>query len=144
MAYDPIKRKEDYLKNKERDLATNKKWREVNKEHKQKIGREYYYKTKEENNIKYLLKYAKARATKKGLEYSLIESDILIPEICPIMKVPMVSKRYRPSIDRIDPTKGYTKENIRIISSLANSMKWDSSKEELIQFCNSVLEGGYY
>jgi hypothetical protein len=142
MAYDPIKRKADYIKNKERDLATNKQWREDNKERKQKLGRDYYYKTKKENNIKYLLKYAKSRALKKNLEFSLIESDITIPDLCPIMKQPMTSKRYRPSIDRIDPSKGYTKDNIRVISSLANSMKWDSTKEELIQFCNSILEGG--
>ena len=37
MAYDPIKRKADYIKNKERDLATNKQWREDNKERKQKM-----------------------------------------------------------------------------------------------------------
>jgi hypothetical protein len=142
MAYDSVKRKADYLKNKERDLAANKKWRELNKEYTQKLGREYYRKTKDENNIKYLLKYAKHRAIKKGLEFSLVESDIIIPDLCPIMKQPMASKRYRPSIDRIDPSKGYTKDNIRVISSLANSMKWDSTKEELIQFCNSILEGG--
>lgn len=142
MAYDSSKRKADYLKNKERDLATNKQWRETNKEHKQKLGREYYHKNKEQNQIKYLLKYAKHRAIKKGLEFSLIESDIVIPALCPIMQQPMTSKRYRPSIDRIDPTKGYTKDNIRVISSLANSMKWDSTKEELIQFCNSILKGG--
>jgi hypothetical protein len=142
MAYDSIKRKADYIKNKERDLAANKKWRETNKEHKQKLGREYYHKNKEQNQIKYLLKYAKHRAIKKGIEFSLIESDIIIPDLCPIMKQPMTSKRYRPSIDRINPSKGYTKDNIRIISSLANSMKWDSTKEELIQFCNSILEGG--
>lgn len=142
MAYDPIKRHEEYLRNREKYLETNRKWRETNKEKKKAISLAYYYRTKEENNIKYLLKYAKARATKKGLEFNLVESDIVIPDLCPIMKQPMTSKRYRPSIDRIDPSKGYTKDNIRVISSLANSMKWDSTKEELIQFCNSVLEGG--
>lgn len=142
MAYDPIKRREEYLRNKEKYLETNRKWREANKERKKAISLAYYYRTKEENLIKYLLKYAKARAIKKGLEFTLVESDIVIPDVCPIMKKPMNTKRFRPSIDRIDPTKGYTKDNVRVISLLANCMKWDSSKEELIQFCTSILEGG--
>ena len=36
-----------------------------------------------------------------------------------------------PSVDRIDPKKGYTPDNIRVISWRANSLKSDASLKEL-------------
>lgn len=44
-----------------------------------------------------------------------------------------------PSIDRIDSTKGYTKDNIQVISSKANTMKSNASVEELRMFAYWVL-----
>jgi len=67
--------------------------------------------------------------------------DIVIPDVCPIMGVPFnrMDKKFSPSIDRIVPELGYIKGNIQVISTLANSMKWNSTREELIQFCKGVL-----
>ena len=78
----------------------------------------------------------------KEIPFNLELSDIVIPEVCPIFKKPLSpgNGKYSPSVDRIDPTKGYTKGNIRIISKLANAMKWDSNQEELIAFAKGVLE----
>lgn len=46
--------------------------------------------------------------------------------------------------DRKDSTKGYTKDNVWVISLIANSMKWSSTKEERVLFAKWVLslEGG--
>ena len=79
-----------------------------------------------------ILNRAKSRASKTGKKFNLELTDIQIPEICPVFKVPMKGK-YAPSIDRIDSSKGYVKGNIHIISWRANSLKSDATPEELKQ-----------
>jgi hypothetical protein len=132
-----------YQNNKERSRKRNKEWREANSEqYKEKVNLSYHRRKNDVVNIKhYLLKHARARAAKKGLEFSLIDDDLILPEICPIMKKPFdkSSRRYAYSIDRKDPNKGYTKDNIWIISQIANSMKWDSTEEERLLFAEWVL-----
>lgn len=43
------------------------------------------------------------------------------------------------SVDRIDSTGGYTQDNVRIISYLANMMKSYASEDELVRFANGVI-----
>lgn len=112
---------------------------------------EFYedYKRRKRNSIKkhivhQMWKLAKDRATKYGYEFNLEESDIVIPEVCPILEVPIVlgekdNYEYTPSLDRIDNSKGYVKGNVQVISKKANSMKNSATKEELIKFCKNVL-----
>lgn len=44
------------------------------------------------------------------------------------------------SMDRIDPTKGYTKENCQIISVMANFAKNDFSDLDMKEFCKKIAE----
>jgi hypothetical protein len=86
-----------------------------------------------------LFRSAKKRALKKGLEFNIELRDIHIPKKCPILKVPLIcSTRYSPSIDRIYPDKGYTKDNIAVISTLANSMKANATPKELLIFSRNI------
>lgn len=98
------------------------------------------------NIARYLWSYAKARAEKKKLPFTITREDIKLPKICPVLNVPMDknSNKYCYSIDRIVPELGYTPENIQVISKLANCMKWDSTREERLAFANWVMssEGG--
>ena len=93
-------------------------------------------KSRQTNPARVMLTNAKYRAKKVGLAFDLDISDIYVPEVCPILKVPFVIGRrdpYNPSLDRIDNSKGYVKGNIQVISYRANSMKNASTKDELLK-----------
>lgn len=94
----------------------------------------------EKSYIAYLCSKAKSRAKEKNLEYNLDPEAILsIPTHCPVFGSPIVpfSKGPNsPSIDRIDPNRGYTMDNIIIISHRANTIKNDASPEELRTIAN--------
>ena len=62
---------------------------------------------------------AKARAKKMGLEFTIEIEDIVIPERCPILGIPMTS----PSLDQTIPRGGYTPENTVVVSRRANTLK---------------------
>lgn len=93
-----------------------------------------------------ILKGAKARAKQKGLEFDLSLEDIVIPDVCPILNLPLMvnertgGKDNSPSIDRIDNARGYTKDNIQIISNLANQMKNSATREQLRLFAEWIAK----
>lgn len=85
---------------------------------------------------KIMLNNSKMRAKRSGIEFDLTEDDIVIPENCPVLGIPLYRcKRENwnnsPSIDRIDNSKGYIKNNIVVVSRRANVLKKDASIEEL-------------
>lgn len=89
---------------------------------------------------------AKGRAKRQGIEFDIEPADIIIPKFCPILGIELKENKGKPgayrdsiSIDKIDPTKGYTKGNIQVISQLANGMKNQANKEELIKFAEYIL-----
>lgn len=136
------KRRESYLKRKEYYLAQNKAWRDANKEHRKEHAAKKHRERKQTSPELYLWKYARARARNDGMEFDLEVADIVIPEMCPYMKTPfeMNNKQLAASLDRIDSTRGYTKDNIRVVSYMANRMKTNATEEQLIAFAKGVLE----
>lgn len=84
----------------------------------------------------YLWVNCRNRAKKRGLDFSIEESDVVIPAICPVLGIPIENgpKGFHPnspSVDRFIPEAGYTKENIRVISMRANKLKSDATLEEI-------------
>lgn len=84
---------------------------------------------------------AKARATKFYQQFNIDKDDIVIPEFCPILKIPLRVHKGKsggrpdsPALDRIDNRKGYIKGNVWVISNKANIMKNNASPEELFLF----------
>ena len=134
--------REYYSKNKSTIDDKHKQYRDNNKE--VIIERSNTYRTN--NREKRLLDSSKFSATKKGIEHTITLADIVIPIRCPYLNIKLtniINKGAIPtnsSIDRIDNTKGYVKDNIQIISTKANIMKNSSTIEQLITFAKNILK----
>ena len=95
----------------------------------------------------------KRRAVKKGLEFTLTTQDLIsmYPEDsrCPVFGVEMIfgNGEYSPSLDRIDSTKGYTKENCMFMCKKANTIKSNATFEEIVlvyEFMRGSFNGELY
>lgn len=95
-----------------------------------------HYATKRRGSITEMLYACKTRAKQKGLEFNLVEADIVIPEKCPALGKPLSAdirrnNPWRPSVDRIDNDKGYIRGNVVIVSYRANKLKNNATIDEL-------------
>lgn len=103
----------------------------------------YYNKRKLDNPQLFMWKQARHRAQwdYDNMEFTIHVEDIKIPEKCPYMQRPFVplDKDMGYSLDRIDSNRGYTKDNIQVISAIANKMKNNATEEQLIAFAKGVL-----
>ena len=109
----------------------------------------YNYTWRAANPQRYLLQSAKGRAKKKGWDFDIDESDIVIPPFCPVLGIELTTrmdgnKDSSPSLDRIDSSKGYIKGNVQVISWRANNLKSNGTLEEflkLVEFMKNGKEG---
>ena len=106
--------------------------------------RDYLKRKRQENPEYYLWKSAKKRAKDKQLDFDIEVSDIIIPQFCPLLNIPIVHKvgkgcrcKNSPSLDRLDNSLGYVKGNIVVVSWRANFLKSDAEFQELQQLVNS-------
>jgi hypothetical protein len=120
-------------KNKDKITAYNKK--RYSETRNRELARKKQ--NRRDDRIKFLLSAAKSRAKKKNIAFELTYEDIVIPDTCPILGIPLFfSERGKgrgdntPSPDRLDPSLGYTKDNVRIISWRANKLKSNGTAEE--------------
>jgi hypothetical protein len=94
-----------------------------------------YKRWKERDPIKAMLQGIKGNARTKGIECTLTADDIVIPDKCPILGIPLEFSEQRtyntPSVDRIDNARGYTPDNIVVCSWRANILKKDATLHEL-------------
>ena len=151
-------RKKYYLDNKASFIARAKSWAENNKDRRKAIAlkwaREHAIdrykaetKYRKAKPHKYLLALAGRRAKKLGREFTIDLSDIVIPTLCPLLgiEINIYADKidYHPSVDRIDPKKGYVKGNVWIISQRANRIKSDCDPDELLMiYCNLMEKIG--
>lgn len=88
------------------------------------------------NRLKNLLCFARCRAKRRGLRFTMTVEELVIPKRCPVFGFPLSKQIVKgnlraPSIDRIDSRKGYVKGNVAVISLRANLLKNNASLEEL-------------
>jgi hypothetical protein len=132
-----------YHENKDKVLPNVRAYRDKNRELIQEKGREYYRR----KPVNRMLNRARARAKKYGLDFNIEESDIVIPTHCPLLGIELYIAEGRKtvkdnsaSLDRIDPTKGYVKGNILVISNKANTMKSNATPQELLKLATNLIK----
>ncbi len=105
-----------YLNNPEQYKQYSRRWRNTHPEQK-------------------LIQGAKERARKCNLPMNITAADIIIPKLCPVLGIPLKINRSKakdnsPTLDRVNPIKGYIKGNIHVISFRANAIKNAGTIEE--------------
>jgi hypothetical protein len=134
------------------DKQYQTKRRIENKDSLLEYGRNYTANKRKDFNyrLQMLLNASKQRASKYNREHTITLDDIKnkypVDGKCPVFGIDLQfnSTGFRdnsPSIDRIDSLKGYTVDNIQIISWKANSIKRNASLEELTLLVNYLNQG---
>jgi hypothetical protein len=117
---------------------TNQKWKDANRplvrsrEKRRaflKAGTGDGYRALWLNNIKH-------RANKRGIPFNLSLDDLVFPNICPVLGIPIKARSgsfsdNSPSIDRTIPKLGYVKGNVSIMSYRANRIKCHATLDDL-------------
>jgi hypothetical protein len=86
---------------------------------------------------------ARHRAKRDGIEFNITIEDIVIPDRCPLLGVEFKNGAGKPhpnspSLDKIDPSGGYTRGNVWVISYRANQIKNDATADELLQIAHTL------
>jgi len=138
--YKNKKSSEYYYKNKEKIALKNKEYREKNKVERTKKAENY----RKNNPELTMYTMIKSRAKLTNIPFNIEVKDIVIPKYCPYLGMKLSQNKQQeansPSLDRIIPELGYVKNNVQVISSLANRMKNNATKEQLIFFAKKILE----
>ena len=123
-----------YDRNREAEIKRCAAWNSANRE---RINANNALRRSTKKPIEYVLYWnAKNRAKAAGIEFSIEMADIVVPPACPALGIPLVvatghAKDTSPSLDRIDPNKGYVPGNVQVISHKANTIKSNASLVEL-------------
>ena len=82
-----------------------------------------------------MLRLAKKRSKKRNIFFNITIEDIDIGTECPILGTPFRVGRANwhdsPSLDRIDNRRGYEKDNVIVVSMMANSIKNQATPEQI-------------
>lgn len=143
--------------NRDKQAAYRRDWNERNPnyytENKDRIAKrasEYWSGHKHDMVERELLRAAKRRAKDRGVEFSITLEDIVVPNICPLLGIPLKKGDVKagpnsPSLDRKNNDLGYVKGNVWVISRRANIAKNDLSLAELellvANLRHTLLEG---
>jgi hypothetical protein len=120
--------------NREKTRAWSKRWNDANPIRRKEISRKAGERYRARHQARGMIK----RAKRRGLVCTIVETDIVIPKVCPVLGVELkratggkTGGPHSPSLDRIDNTKGYEKGNIVVVSNRVNKLKNDATLEEL-------------
>ena len=97
-----------------------------------------------DKDITQLWRHLRESAKERGIDFDLTPADITdigIPITCPVLGFPIYFHRGQAkddsiSFDRIDSSKGYTRDNLVIVSMRANKLKSDATLQEMERIVN--------
>lgn len=101
-----------------------------------------------ENWFANICKLKKSYCGKNNIDFNLTEEYLktIWTETCPVFKVKFVmfskADDNSPSLDRVDPLKGYVEGNVCFISARANRIKYNASIQELEQVIDYMKSKG--
>ncbi len=138
-----------YAANREMIRERRRKHRDANLMKEREYHRKYYA----ANPFQLAIKYIKTRSKKNGLPFDLTKEYLeqLWDEcggICSMTGIKM-RKSSKPSdplgksIDRIDPEKGYTKGNVRLVSYWYNRTRNNWGDKLTVEMCQQVADRAY-
>ena len=93
----------------------------------------------------------RSRCKKKGLEYDLTNEWVqekLEAGVCEVTGIPLELKGgglnnggrpFAPSLDRTDPTKGYTMDNVKVVCWIYNGAKGVGTHEDVIKLAEALI-----
>lgn len=83
-----------------------------------------------------IIKNVRNRAKRSKIDFDITVEDLIWNEYCPILGIkldyhPGANRWHQVSLDKTDPKKGYVKGNVVVMSMRANSIKQDSTVDEI-------------
>ena len=123
----------------------NQAWIDANRDRFRHLNSAATNRMRSRHPVKSLIWAARRRAKVSGLEFTITEADLFIPEKCPVLGITLTYglgrgngqslkvRDTRASLDRIDNTKGYTPDNVIVVSFRANRIKSDAMIDELLK-----------
>jgi hypothetical protein len=112
--------------------ANREKYRDYNKAWVKRSGHKSTEQTRNRRasltKAQQMFERSRDRAKHQDIAFDITPEDIVIPEFCPYLGIPIVTGVGKmtdnsPSLDRIDSAKGYIKGNVEVISFRANTIK---------------------
>ena len=105
--------------------------------------------TNREVRLRHLYYSAKCGARARGLEFDILFDEIVWPETCPVLGIPLSydikwGKRRpdSPSLDRTDNDRGYVSGNVVVMSWRANEIKRNSTVDEVKKLLSYLVKAG--
>lgn len=100
----------------------------------------------DDSHVTRMLERCRYRSKAKGVEFSLLIDDVreIVRRSAGRCEVTGVALRksgaFKPSIDRIDPKKGYIKSNVRLTCLVANTAMLNYGEDVLLEMAKSMCE----
>lgn len=105
--------------------------------HKERVSYKWKYKKASEQFYK-----KKQYCKERGIDFTITPWDLTYPEYCPVFGIKLqwgqgngISEN-SPSLDRLDPNKGYIPGNVQYMSWRANRIKNNATLEEMEKLYN--------